>query len=114
MVSNNKKITYVRAAIAAIGAKAGEATAVGVKVDANGNGVGKVGAPGCRRLGEDEAERLKAAVKEACEKWDKAYKADQKAYMAYYYKASPDPEEKKKAEKDWKEARDTNDNALDE
>ena len=46
MVLNNKKLGHVLAAIAAIGAKAEEVAlqpVVGVKVDANGNGVEEVG-----------------------------------------------------------------------
>ena len=68
MVLNNNKIKYVLAAIAAIDAKAGEGalqTAVGVKVDANGRGVGKVGGPVFRHLGSGEAKSLEEAAAKA-------------------------------------------------
>ena len=52
MVLNKKQLKYVLAAIAVTEAKAKEVlqTAVGVKVNTNGNTVGKVEGPGYRRL----------------------------------------------------------------
>ena len=52
MVLNNKKYMYVLAAIVANNVKAVEGSLqTAVKMDANKNGVWKVGGPGFRRLG---------------------------------------------------------------
>ena len=54
MVSSEQQITYVLIAIAAISTNAEEgALQPAVNVDANGNGVGKVGGLVFRRLGDD-------------------------------------------------------------